>query len=163
MKPLLLSLVLAVALTSCTNYGKKAKSGGIEVYYKDGINEEQAQRTADVFNEAIQSSNPGSKDRKSFQLTKATDTVLLKMVVDTDKAAKLPDESFFAIQSLVSDSVFNGGPVNLMLTDDSFKGVRTLAFKAQPKEEHSTEPVNTDPTPVNPGDQAPSDTAHNNQ
>jgi hypothetical protein len=164
MKPLFLSLVLAIALTSCTNYGKKVKSGNIEVYYKDGITEDQAKKTADLFYKAIQSSNPGSDGRKSFQLTKPTDTVLLKMVVDEDKLKLMTDnESFYAIQGLVSDSIFNGNPVNLTLTDNTFKGLRTLAFKPQPKEEPVVEPVNTDPTPSNPSEPNPSDTATNHQ
>lgn len=110
------------------------------MYYKDGIKEEQAKKTADLFDMAIKSANPESSGRKSFQLTKTTDTVQLKMVADKDKLAKIDnDASLYAILYLVSDSVFSGGPVNLVLTDDSFKGFQTITYKksAAPEEELS--------------------------
>jgi len=109
--------------------GKKVKTGNIEVYYKNGATEEQAKKISSLFNDAVQSSNSGSKSRKSFQVTKPSDTVLLKMVVDKSKLDQVGDETFYAISGLVSDSVFHGGPVNIMLTDNRFKPIRTLAFK----------------------------------
>ena len=129
MKSVILSLFLAVSLLACTNYGKKVKTGDVEVFYKDGVTEEQAKKISVLFNEAVQRTNPGSSGRKSFQATKPSDSVLLKMVVDKSKLDMVNDETFYAIAGLVSDSVFNGGPVNLMLTDDHFKALRTLAFK----------------------------------
>ena len=133
MRLLILSLLLA-GLSSCTNYGKKVKTGDVEVYYKDGVTEEQAKKISALFNEAIQKTNPGSTSRKSFQVTKPSDSVLLKMVVDKSKLDNVGDETFYAISGVVSDSVFNGGPVNIMLTDDHFKEIRTLAFKEARKE-----------------------------
>ena len=129
MKPFILSLLVAVSLAACTNYGKKVKTGDVEVYYKDGVTEEQAKKISALFNEAVQKTNPGSTGRKSFQVTKPSDSVLLKMVVNKSKLEMVEDGTFYAISGLVSDSVFNGGPVNLMLTDDHFKTLRTLAFK----------------------------------
>lgn len=129
MKSVILSLFLSVSLLACTNYGKKVKTGDVEVYYKDGVTEEQAKKISVLFNDAVQRTNPGSSGRKSFQATKPSDSVLLKMVVDKSKLGMVGDESFYAIAELVSDSVFNGGPVNLILTDDQFKPLRTLAFK----------------------------------
>ncbi|HEY6064254.1 MAG TPA: hypothetical protein VIV35_11630 [Chitinophagaceae bacterium] len=143
MKSIILSLLVAVALTSCTNYGKKVKTGEVEVYYKDGVSEEQAKKISSLFNAALQSTNPGSTSRKSFQVTKPSDSVLLKMVVDKSKLDKVGDETFYAISGLVSDSVFNGGPVNLILTDDHFKTIRTLAFKKAVKEENVVDNNNT--------------------
>jgi hypothetical protein len=65
------------------------------------------------------------------------------MVVDKSKLDQVGDETFYAISGLVSDSVFNGGPVNLILTDDHFKTIRTLAFKKAVKEEDMAENKNT--------------------
>ena len=142
MKPIILSLLIAVSLAACTNYGKKVKTGNIEVYYKDGVTQEQAKKISSLFNEAVQSTNPGSKNRKSFQVSKPSDSVLLKMVVDKSKLDQVGDETFYAISQMVSDSVFNGRPVNLMLTDDHFKPIRTLAFKKaeviEPEKEENT-------------------------
>src|SRR5258705_7516097 len=129
MKPIILSLLVAVSLAACTNYGKKVKTGSIEVYYKDGVTEEQAKKISALFNEAVQKTNSGSSNRKSFQVSKPSDSVLLKMVVDKSKLDQVGDEVFYAISGMVSDSVFNGGPGNLMLTDNHFKPIRTLAFK----------------------------------
>ena len=129
MKPIILSLLIAISLAACTNYGKKVKTGSIEVYYKDGVTEQQAKKISVLFDEAVQKTNAGSKSRKSFQVSRHSDTVLLKMVVDKSKLDQVGDETFYAISGLVSDSVFNGGPVNIMLTNDHFKPIRTLAFK----------------------------------
>lgn len=130
MKSLILSLIVAVSLTACSNYGKKVKSGNIEVYYKDGTTEAEAQKTADLFLQALQATNPDAKDTKSFQLTKPNDTVLLKMVVgDKEKMNAAGDEIFYAVAGIVSDSVYKGNPVNISLTDNSFKPFRTLVFR----------------------------------
>lgn len=135
MRLLILSLLLAAGFSSCTNYGKKVKTGNVEVFYKDGVTEEQAKKISALFDEAVQKTNPGSISRKSFQVTKPSDSVLLRMVIDKSKLDMVEDETMYAISQIVSDSVFNGGPVNLMLTDDHFKTLRTLAFKKAVKEE----------------------------
>jgi hypothetical protein len=129
MKPIILSLLVAFSLAACTNYGKKVKTGDIEVYYKDGVTEAQAKKISSLFDEAVKKTSPGSSSRKSFQVSKPSDSVLLKMVVDKSKLDNVGDETFYAISGMVSDSVFNGGPVNLMLTDEHFKPIRTFAFK----------------------------------
>lgn len=49
MKPIILFLLAAITLTSCTNYGKKVKKSNIEVYYNDGITEDQAQKLLILF------------------------------------------------------------------------------------------------------------------
>lgn len=132
LKPLFLALVALLSLASCTNYGKKAKSGNVEVYYKDGVEKADAQKLADLFYEAVKAADPSNKDKKSFQLTKPGDTVLLKMVVDKEKYAKLENnESLYAILYMVSDSVFNGKPVNLLLTNNRFNTFETLAYKVK--------------------------------
>ncbi len=129
MKKMTPLFLLSLALLACTDYGKKVSSTNIEVYYKEGISKEQAEKTARLFDEALNSSNPGDEAKKSFQLMKTGDTVLLKMVADKSKLAAVGDESFYAITVLISDSVFAGGPVNLTLTDDTFKGFKHFAFQ----------------------------------
>lgn len=127
----LLTLMLAalILFTSCTNYGKKAKSGNIEVYYKDGATKEQAQKTADLFLQALQASDPNDKATKSFQLTKPGDTLLMKMVVgDKARMTAAGDDAFYAMVGLISDSVYNGKPVNISFTDNKFKAFRTLTY-----------------------------------
>ena len=131
MRKIILPLVLAFALMSCTDYGKKVSSSNIEVYYKEGISKEQAEKTARLFVMALNASNPNDKATKSFQLQRTGDTVLLKMVADKSKLGLVGDEAFYAITTLLSDSVFSGGPVNLTLTDDKFNGFKNFAFKKE--------------------------------
>ncbi|HEX4877254.1 MAG TPA: lipoprotein [Chitinophagaceae bacterium] len=129
MKKILLPFLALLLLAACSNYGKKVKSGSIEVYYKEGVTETEAQKTADMFDRLIKETNPSSTQRKSFQLSKPSDTVLLKMVVDKDKMGQVGDESFYAIATMVSDSIYSGKPVNLELTNDQFKAIKTFTFK----------------------------------
>jgi hypothetical protein len=110
------------------------------VYYKDGIGEEEAKKTAELFNQALSDANAESSSRKSFQLTKVNDTVQLKMVANKEKLAKLDgDATLYAILYLVSDSVFNGAPVNLVMTDKKFEGFKTLSYiKKTPLSDYGT-------------------------
>ncbi|MEO5946997.1 MAG: hypothetical protein ABIP79_09285 [Chitinophagaceae bacterium] len=133
MKPLILFLLAAITLTSCTNYGKKVKSSNIEVYYNDGITEDQAQKTADYIYKL--DTDPETKDnKKSFQLNKDGDTINCKMVVNEEKFKDIPVSSFEAIGGLISANVFDGKPVNMILSTNKFKPLQTVYFKKMEKE-----------------------------
>lgn len=128
MKQIILFLLAIVLLSSCSNYGKKVNKSNIEVYYKEGISEEQAQQTADLIYDL--DTNPETKDnKKSFQLNNDGDTINCKMVVNEDKLEDVPVSSFEIIGSLISDKVFKGKPVNLVLSNNRFKPVKTVTFK----------------------------------
>lgn len=128
MRPVLFLLLLAISFVSCTNYGKKAKKGNIEVYYKNGISKEEAEKTAAVLYNSVQGTS-GAEGRKSMQLTKGNgDTILFRMVVDKEKLPQVKDENFLAIAYILSDSVFAGKPVNVDLTNNSFKTTRSITF-----------------------------------
>ena len=122
-------LLLLPFLAACSNYGPKVSSSNIEVYYKDGISKEQAEKTAGLFDRLLKDSNPGDNGKKSFQLGKRGDTILLKMVADATKLKDVGDDAFYAITTVVSDSVFAGAVVNLTLTDNTFKGFKDYAFQ----------------------------------
>lgn len=128
MKKYLLIMLSAVLLAACSNYGKKVKEGHIEVYYKSGITERQAQKTAKILYEADKEGG-NEPNRKSFQLYKKDENIFLKMVVDEKNADKVPDESFIAIANLVSENVFDGSPVEMELTDNKFNPIRTIVNK----------------------------------
>ena len=51
--------MMAIIFTACTDYGKKVKHGHIEVYYKDGITEDMAQKTADFVYQIDIADSPG--------------------------------------------------------------------------------------------------------
>lgn len=124
----LLPFLLLLALTACSNYGKKVSYGSIEVYYKDGVSKAEADAMARLLQGVLDRNNPEAKQQKSFQLTRPNDTVLLKMVVDKDRLATISDAAFQAIMVMVSDSVFGGKPVNMELTDNKFAALKHYVF-----------------------------------
>ena len=125
MKAIIFLLLAAFALTACSNYGKKVKSGNIEVYYKDGVTGEQAKKAAD----ALSKLDNENAAKKSFQLIADGDTVLCKMVVDKEKSNNVPDASFIAIGTIISENAFTGKPVNMDLTDTKFKSIRIIRYE----------------------------------
>ncbi|HWR33756.1 MAG TPA: hypothetical protein VN451_09525 [Chitinophagaceae bacterium] len=128
MKLYIFLLLLSVSVAACTNYGKKVKKGNIEVYYKDGISKGEAEKTADILYNSVKGT-AGAEGRKSMQLKKGNgDTILFRMVVDKEKLSLATDENFLAIAIVLSDSVFAGNPVNVDLTGNSFKTIRSIAF-----------------------------------
>lgn len=127
MKQIIFFLVAVISLSSCTNYGKKVKSSNIEVYYKDGISEETAQKTADYIY-TLDTQEETKNNKKSFQLNKDGDTINCKMVVNEDKYKDIPMATFQRIGYMISKNVFDGKPVNLILTNNKFKTITTAYF-----------------------------------
>ena len=152
MKKIIYSLVLAfgtiLLLQGCSDYGKKVSHGYLEVFYKEGITKEQAQRTVDYLYPIWM--DEGDKTRKkSIQLTKSGDSINFRMVTDLDRLAKIEgDDLFHNMCQNLSDSIFNGAPVNLDLTDTKFKTVRRVPFQKI----EFTQPENTDLPPPAPAD-----------
>lgn len=122
-------LLFAVLLfTSCQDFGEKVKSGHVETYYKDGITKGQAQRTADlIYKMDVNAGNKATE--KSFQLSLQHDTVYLKMVVNGIQQTDVNDFNFMAVGDYISDSAFNGRPVNMDLSDKYFKTLRIIPYK----------------------------------
>ncbi len=125
-KNLLLLVVFgAVLLVSCNNYGDKYDAGSnIEVYYKENVDAATAKKTGDFL-----ARNFPSDIKKSFQLTKPSEIVNFRMVVDKEKLKGVEESSFLALGMLISDSVLNGKPVNVDLCDNSFKTIKTIPYK----------------------------------
>ncbi|HSU28665.1 MAG TPA: hypothetical protein VLJ68_09810 [Chitinophagaceae bacterium] len=144
---LVLAIVTMCLVSSCTNYGKKVSHDYLEVYYKEGITKEQAQRTVDYLYPVWM--DEGAKTRKkSIQLTKSGDSINFRMVTDQEKLAKIEsNDIFYSMAQNLSDSIFNGAPVNLDLTDKQFKTVRRVTFK---KMEVNQQPENTNLPPSAP-------------
>lgn len=125
---LLFSLIALTGLAACTNYGKKVTDGNIEVYYKDGFTKSEAEKTARALSE-LDKSNGNKSTRKSFQLTRESDTITLRMVVNEEKARQMEDDAFNAIAQVISEKVFGNKPVAMQLTDKKFKTIRDIAYK----------------------------------
>jgi hypothetical protein len=122
-------LFTAAIFSSCTNYGKKVKKGMVEVYYKDGIGENEASRTASILAEIDSAQNNNTKTTRSMQLIALKDTVLFKMVADKEKLAGVNDLAFQVIGTIISDSAFNGKPVTVELTDNTFNSFKKIPYK----------------------------------
>ena len=124
-----LALLVLISFTSCNNYGKKASTGHVETFYKDGITEGQAKKVSTlIFNIDERGGNP--KTEKSFQLCKNHDTVCFRMVLaEENKVKELDDFDFLAMANIVSDSVFNGAPVNIDLTNNKFESLKMIPYK----------------------------------
>ena len=132
MKPLQLLTALffvAVVFSSCKDYGKKATKGPVEVYYKDGVNETEAQKTAVLLADIDSSQNNNTKETKSMQLTRKADTVCFKMVASKEKLAGVNDLAFEVIGNMLADSIFSGKPVNVELTDNTFNTFKKITYK----------------------------------
>jgi hypothetical protein len=122
-------IIAATLLVACNNFGKKVSKDYLEVYYKGGITKEQAQRTLDYIY-PLWKEDSGKTPEKSIQLSKgAGDTINMGVVTDKDKLKEIGDDTFIAMANLFSDSIYNGAPVNIIFSNETFKGFRTLAFQ----------------------------------
>ncbi len=124
----LLFILLILSFVHCSNYGDKVTIEHIDVFYKNGIQETEAQQTADLLYYIDTTYNQNITETKSFQLLKQKDTVTFRMVVVEEKLAGVDDESFLAISNLISENVFGQQPVNIELTDNKFNTLRKLPF-----------------------------------
>ena len=123
-----LALLVLISFTSCNDFGKKVVKGNVETFYKEGITEDQAKRTAEVMYNIDEAAH-NAKVEKSFELCKKNDSVCLSMVVNEERAKAIPDISFIAIANMVSDSAFNGAPVNMNLTNNKFESIKMISYK----------------------------------
>lgn len=136
-----------LSLVSCTNYGKKEKSGHVEVYYKDAANQELAKKAA-AYLESEDKKAGNEPVKKSFQILGGNGQYTLKMVADKEKLKNVPPGTFDAMVSIISESVFDGKPVDLELTDNKFNTFETHKYK---KPEPETMEANPEPgTPKTP-------------
>jgi hypothetical protein len=132
MKPFILSLLVAVTLAACTNYGKKATIEGTkgEVFYKgDGVTEADAKNLCKYLKDDI---HYFSADRKlSVQLMKSKDEGYdIRFVVDEKKLNESPEAiaAFGQIGAAMSVNLYNDKPVNIFLTADHFKTIKSIPF-----------------------------------
>ena len=110
------------------DYGTKTSAGNIDVYSKDGFTGEQAETLAQF----IDRLDGDAPDTKSFQAAKdGNGLYTISMVSSPERSAALPDKEYYDMASLLSDSVFNGAPLILHLTDNTFKPYQTFKHKIQ--------------------------------
>ena len=128
MKSFILSLLTAIVLTACSNYGQKVSKDYLDVYYKDGITKEQAQKALDYFLPKWKDEGEKTKP-KSIQLTKNGDTINFRMVANMEVMSKMDEQVFYVTGNELSTELFNGSPVNVILTNDKFETIRSYSYK----------------------------------
>ena len=129
MKRIILSLLVAISLAACTNYGKKIKVEGTkgEVYYKgDGLTENDAKKTGEFLKQQFFTPDKAA----SVQLTKEGEEYTIhfaydKKVFDTLKGV---EDAFKVIGVKASKEVFGGKKVTIALADRSFKDYKTIPY-----------------------------------
>jgi len=132
MKPIILALLISIALTACTNYGKKVTMEGTkgEVFYKgEGVNEADAKKLCKYLKDDI--SYFGSDKKLSVQLMKSKgEGYDIRFVVDEKKLNESPESivAFGQIGAALSAYLYNDKPVNIFLTDDHFKTIKSIPF-----------------------------------
>ncbi len=129
MKSIILSLLVAVSLAACTNYGKKFKVEGTkgEVYYKgDGVTENDAKKTGEFLKETFFSSGKAA----SVQLTKEGDEYTLRFVYKKEVYDTLKgiDDIFKVLGVKASKELFDGKKVNIALANNHFKDYKTIPY-----------------------------------
>ena len=134
MRSIIFLLLVAVTLTACTNYGKKVSIDGTkgEVFYKgDGVTKEDAEKLGKYLKDDIMYF---SEDKKlSVQLTKSKgEGYDVRFVVDEKKLNESPlaAEAFEKIGAAISLDLYNEKPVNVILTDDHFKEIKSIPHDA---------------------------------
>ena len=134
MKPFILSWLVAVSLAACTNYGKKVTIEGTkgEVFYKgNGVTEADAKKLCKYLKDDIHYF--GADKKLSVQLMKSKDDGYdVRFVVNEKKLNETPEAVTFFEQIGASMSVdlYNDKPVNIFLTDDHFKEIKSIPFDA---------------------------------
>ncbi len=131
MKSIILSLLMAVALISCTNYGKKVPVEGTkcEVLYKgEGVTEADAKKLGEYLKE----SGMFTAEKKSnCQLMQSNDGGYdIRFVIEEKTSNEHPEfiEELVKLGAALSNDVFGNKPVNIMLTNTRFKEYKTLPF-----------------------------------
>lgn len=132
MKKYLSLFLFASILLACSTNGDKVSKDFMEVYYKEGISKEQAEKTLEYFYPRWKNKD-GETPRKSVQLSKNGDSISFKMVSNMEVMDKMEDDIFYTTGNELSENLFNGAPVNVVLADKYFKTIRTYTFKKSGK------------------------------
>ena len=118
------SFVLVI-FSGCADYGKKYTYDPTHhVYYKgEGIDEAKAKSLANFLQKEGYYITGKDAD---VQISKIKDTVNVSFVVDPSKITDAIGADFMSVGSAMSTEVFAGAPVDIHLTDDTFKEVKNL-------------------------------------
>ena len=119
---------VSIAFISCSNYGEKEEFNGTEVYYKGEITKDQATKLGNF----LVSSEFADGRKKSVQLVKNEENgnYIFRMVTNEKAQKEKTYEILFkALAMQISDSVFQGKPVDVDVCNDTFESVKYIPFK----------------------------------
>ena len=128
MKKILPALLIGMIglFVACNPYGKKITiNDNTEVFLKgDSATENDARKLGNF----VVSTWKESTNKKSFQLSKEKNIYIVKMVVNEEKLKTTPgiELSFMALRMLIEENVFKGSQVKFVLTDNTFKDIRSF-------------------------------------
>jgi hypothetical protein len=131
--PVVLSLFIATGLLSCSDNGKRVKVEGTkgEVFYKEGVTEEEAKQVGNVLKDGFL----GNDKAASIQVVKDSGAYTVRFVYDQEYYEKNPgfDKDFRAYAARISKEVFDGRKVNVALADNRFRDFKKIPFE-EPEE-----------------------------
>lgn len=117
-------LFVMTLVSSCTDYGKKKIFNGTEVYYKDGVTEEQA----DELGKNLVESGFSNGEVKSVQFVKDGDIYVFKMIVKEEFEENKSLENIFNIFPKELSDYMNL-PIDLHVCDNQFNTLRVYRLK----------------------------------
>ncbi len=127
MKSAIISLLtLILLLASCSNYGKKVEVEGGDVFYKNGINEAQAQQVADFLTNNSFFSKDG--DKRSVQLLLDDNKIThINFVIKEDYLNNASTISLLKTLGFqTAYSILNLDTINIDMCDPRFKTLKLL-------------------------------------
>jgi hypothetical protein len=127
-KILIILLATTALITSCTGYGDKLEFDKTEVYYTNGVTKVEAQNLGKY----LISSGFSDGNAKSVQLSRNKENNRYQFRMVTNEKAQKDSTYDFIFQLMagqISDSVFNGKPVDFHICDNTFKTVKEIKFK----------------------------------
>ena len=135
-KKIVTAFVGLMLFTACDNYGKKLTFNDTkgEVFYKsEGVTEADANAVGRLLED--QQFFLKDDKKRSVQLVKNNNRIEARFVIDEKVLATIPnaDNAFSSIGDLMSKTIFNNTPVDIIYTDDTFKDKKTVSFKTTPE------------------------------
>jgi hypothetical protein len=121
-----LKIVMLLLFISCSNYGEKVSFNGTDIYYKEGVTLEQANKLG----KHLVKNEFADGVEKSVQLIKdeITGNLTFRMIVSPGNEEG-NDLIFKLFAKQLSEEVFEGVPVDFQLCDNTFETIKTFSYE----------------------------------
>lgn len=119
--------IFTFLIIACSGYGEKLQYSKTDVYYTSKVDKAEAEKLG----EYLLSSGFAGDNEKSIQLSKNDENGNYEFRMVTTKEAS-ESETYEAIFKLyaeqISDSVFNGKPVDFHICNNTFETLKVIPF-----------------------------------